>query len=157
MALAIEIPGTGELRLEHLVLDYNGTLAIDGCLIAGVADRLRSLARTLQVHVVTADTFGRAQAELGDVPCNLSVLPPGDQDARKLAYIRALDVGRVVAIGNGRNDRAMIEAAALGIAVVQAEGAAVETMLAADVVVSSVLDALDLLATPLRLKATLRR
>jgi soluble P-type ATPase len=51
----------------------------------------------------------------------------------------------------------MIEAAALGIAVVQAEGAAVETLLAADVAVASVLDALDLLAAPLRLAATLRR
>jgi soluble P-type ATPase len=155
--LAIEVPGTGELRLEHLVLDYNGTLAIDGHLIAGVADRLRRLAQTLRVHVVTADTFGQAQAELAGAPCSVSVLAPGNQDVRKLEYIRALGVDRVVAVGNGRNDRAMIEAAALGIAVVQAEGAAVETLLAADVAVASVLDALDLLAAPLRLAATLRR
>jgi len=155
--LVVEIPGTGELRFGHLVLDYNGTLAIDGNLITGVADRLRGLAPALQVHVVTADTFGRAQAELVGLPCILSVLPPGDQDVRKLEYIRALGAEQVVAIGNGRNDRAMIEAAALGIAVIQAEGTAVETLLAADVVVSSVLDALDLLAAPLRLVATLRR
>ena len=155
--LAIEIPGAGALRLEHLVLDYNGTIALDGGLIVGVADRLRALAQTLQAHVVTADTFGRAHAELVGLPCTLSVLPPGDQDVRKLEYIRALGVDRVVAIGNGRNDRAMIEAAALGIAVIQGEGAAVGTVLAADVAVSSVLDALDLLAAPLRLVATLRR
>ncbi len=85
------------------------------------------------------------------------MLPPGEQDERKLEYVRALDANRVVAIGNGRNDRAMIEAAALGIAVIQVEGAAVETLLAADIAVSSVLDALDLLASPLRLAATLRR
>ena len=117
MALAIEVPGAGELRLEHLVLDYNGTLAVDGGLIAGVADRLHRLARTLQVHVVTADTFGRARSGLAGLPCTLSVLPPGEQDARKLEYVRALGAERVVAIGNGRNDRAMIGAAALGIAV----------------------------------------
>ena len=155
--LAIEVPGAGELRLEHLVLDYNGTLAVDGRLIAGVADRLRGLAKTLQVHVVTADTFGQARIGLAGLPCALSVLPPGEQDERKLEYVRALDADRVVAIGNGRNDRAMIEAAALGIAVIQVEGAAVETLLAADIAVSSVLDALDLLASPLRLAATLRR
>jgi soluble P-type ATPase len=155
--LAIGIPGAGELRLEHLVLDYNGTVALDGGLIAGVADRLRALAKTLQVHVVTADTFGRARIDLAGLPCALSVLPPGEQDGRKLEYVRALGAQRVVAIGNGRNDRAMVEAAALGIAVVQAEGAAVETVLAADIAVTSVLDALDLLAAPLRLVATLRR
>jgi soluble P-type ATPase len=154
--IAIDIPGVREMRLEHLVPDYNGTAAVDGALIAGVAERLRALSARLQVHVVTADRLGRAQAELAGLPCTLCVLPPGEQDVRKLEYVERIGAGRVVAIGNGRNDRAMLEVAALGVVVVQAEGAAIETLLAADVVVSSVVDALDLLASPLRLAATLR-
>jgi soluble P-type ATPase len=50
----------------------------------------------------------------------------------------------------------MLKEAALGIGVIQAEGAAVEAILAADLVTTSVLDALDLLIHPLRLTATLR-
>ena len=60
------------------------------------------------------------------------------------------------AAGNGRNDRKMLKAAALGIAVIQREGAAAETVAAADVVSSSILDALELLQNPKRLLATLR-
>ena len=35
--IAVDIPGYGPLRLEHLVMDYNGTLAVDGEIAAGVA------------------------------------------------------------------------------------------------------------------------
>lgn len=152
----LDIPGYGALRLEHLVLDYNGTLAYDGILIGGVRERLIALATELKIHVITADTFGKASAALRGVPCDLSILPPQDQDAGKLAYIERLGCNVTAAIGNGRNDRLMLKAAALGIAVIQQEGSSSETLVAADVITGSVLDALDLLAHPLRLVATLR-
>jgi soluble P-type ATPase len=50
----------------------------------------------------------------------------------------------------------MLEAAALGIAVVQREGAAVATVGNADIVCTSILDALALLRHTRRLVATLR-
>jgi soluble P-type ATPase len=50
----------------------------------------------------------------------------------------------------------MLKEAILGIAVIQEEGAAVESLVAADIVTRSILDALDLLLRPLRLTATLR-
>ena len=50
----------------------------------------------------------------------------------------------------------LLKAAALGIAVVQEEGAAAETMMAADVVSPDIVSALNLLVSPLRLVATLR-
>ena len=61
-----------------------------------------------------------------------------------------------MAVGNGRNDRLMLKEAALGIAVLQAEGAAAEALLAADVVAPDILAALDLLLAPEGLIATLR-
>ncbi|MEJ2699852.1 MAG: ATPase P [Desulfuromonadales bacterium] len=154
--LHITIPGYGNLRLRHLVLDFNGTLACDGRLLPGVRERLDLLAETLKIHVLTADTFGRATKEMSAIPCELAVLPPENQDGAKRRYLEPLGPEAVVAVGNGRNDRGMLEAAALGLAVVQAEGAAVETILAADVVVPDILAALDLLAKPMRLTATLR-
>lgn len=35
-----DIPNFGSLALEHLVLDFNGTLAIDGKIQDGVTDKL---------------------------------------------------------------------------------------------------------------------
>ena len=154
--LEIAIPGSKDLQLEYLVLDYNGTLACDGELIEGVGDCLKALAEDLQIHVVTADTFGKAQSGLEGLPCELVVLPAERQDAGKLAYIRRLGAGKTACVGNGRNDRLMLKEAALGIAVVQHEGAAADTLLAADVVCPNVVSALELLTSPLRLKATLR-
>ena len=150
------IPGFGTLELEHLVLDYNGTLACDGVLIDGVRGRLEHLAQDLRVHVVTADTFGKARQALAGLPCGLTVLPVENQDAGKLAYVERLGAERCACIGNGRNDRLMLKAAALGIAVIGREGSAAETLAAAQVVATHINDALDLLLNPLRLTATLR-
>ena len=154
--LAIEIPDYGLLRLHHLVLDFNGTMACDGVLLAGVAPLLNELAAKLQIHVLTADTFGRAASQLAGLPCRLTVLPPENQAAGKQQYVRRLGASQTVCIGNGRNDRLMLKEAALGIAVVQAEGAAVETLLAADVATPTLVEALRLLTHPRRLVATLR-
>lgn len=154
--LKIEIPGSGELRLEHLVLDYNGTIAIDGILIVGVKTRLTRLSEHLRIHVVTADTFGSTRSGLAGIRCELSILDVDRQAARKLEYVKRLGRGATVAVGNGRNDRLMLSGAALGIAVIQKEGASSVALRSADVVTHDILDALDLLAKPKRLTATLR-
>ncbi len=153
----IEIPGHEQpLRLSHLVLDYNGTIACDGLLISGVRDRLESLSSSLEIHILTADTFGTVREALSGIPCRFSIIPREDQAQAKLSYVERLGLDRSVCIGNGRNDRLMLERAALGAAVMQTEGVAIEAVLAADVVVVDILDALDLLLHPLRLTATLR-
>src|SRR5262245_66078052 len=119
--LEIDIPGYRVLRLEHLVLDYNGTLARDGELLDGVRDRLGAIAGTLHIHILTADTFGKARAQLVGVPCALSVLPVEDQDRRKLEYIQRLGPETTVCVGNGRNDRLMLQEAGSGLAGCKAE------------------------------------
>ncbi len=59
--ITIEIPGRAALRLEHLVTDFNGTIAAGGQLLAGVAERLVALSEQLHLTVVTADTYGRVR------------------------------------------------------------------------------------------------
>ncbi len=154
--LEINIPGYKILRFEYLVLDYNGTIACDGMLIDRVNDRLLTLSKDLKIHILTADTFEKAQSELVDIPCELSILPINDQDKAKFEYVQRLGLDSTVCIGNGRNDRLMLKDALLGIAVVLEEGAAIETLDAADLVCTNVCSALDLLLNPLRLVATLR-
>ena len=154
--IEVDIPGYKMLSLEHLVLDHNGTLAVDGILVPGVKACLIKLSQDLKVHVITADTFGKARAQLEGIPCQLSILARDDQDIGKLAYIKDLDPNRCVCIGNGRNDRLMLQRAALGMAVILDEGAAAQTLQAADVVCAGIVPALELLLNPLRLTATLR-
>ena len=154
--IPIAIPDFGDLELHNLVTDYNGTLAVDGVVLSGVAKRLKALANDITIHVVTADTDGLAREQLAGLPVQLTIIPPDDQANAKLHFIRALDVEKVVALGNGRNDRKGIAAAALGIAVIQEEGGAADTIIYADIIATSILDALDLLANPNRIKATLR-
>ena len=154
--IEVNIPGWKALRLQYLVLDFNGTLAVDGDLIAGVSERLNHLSSMLSVHVVTADTFGKAAAQLEGVSCRLSVLPADGQDTAKLAYVNELGAEGTACIGNGRNDRLMLAGAALGIAVVLQEGASSQSLAAADIVCRDIHSALDLLTHPLRLTATLR-
>lgn len=154
--IEISIPGYGRLHFKYLVLDYNGTLAVDGECAPGVKCALRALARDLEIHVLTADTFGKVKTQLEGVPCSLSVLPLEQQDAGKRDYVKKLGPRHTVCMGNGRNDRLMLKEAALGVAVVLREGAAVETILSADVVCTDILSALELLTNHLRLTATLR-
>jgi soluble P-type ATPase len=152
----IDVPGFRRLQLKQLVSDYNGTLAVDGKLLPGVAEAFAALAGRLEIHVITADTFGLARSELAGLLMELHITPVAEQAQTKLAFVNSLGAEAVVAIGNGRNDRLMLEAAALGIAVIQREGAAGEALARADVVAPSILDALDLLREPKRLIATLR-
>jgi len=154
--ITVDIPGYGALELAHLVMDYNGTLAVDGLLEDGVPEMLVTLADRLTIHVVTADTFGRAAEQLRNTPAELTILPPGAQDRAKQTFVESLGASHTVAIGNGRNDRMMLAAARLGIAVILQEGAAWDTLAAADVVCRGIVSALELLTNPKRLIATLR-
>jgi soluble P-type ATPase len=157
--IEIAVPGYNEnspLQIKHLVLDYNGTLACDGNLLPGVKEYLKSLSENLQIHVLTADTFGNVSSSLEGVPCKLFVLSSKNQEIGKLEYVEGLGCEHTVCIGNGRNDRLMLKAAALGIAVILEEGASVEAVMSADIVCTSILSALELLTKPLRLTATLR-
>ncbi|MFO7890505.1 MAG: HAD hydrolase family protein [bacterium] len=155
--IEITIPGDRDYQLHYLILDYNGTLAVDGYLIEGVMQRLSALSAKIDIHVITADTFGRARAGLKGLSCTLSILVSDNQTEKKAEYIQKLGLEKVICIGNGSNDSQMIKKACLGIAVMQAEGISSESLQSADIVCCSILDALDLLLHPKWLIAVKRR
>lgn len=155
--LALPAAGTGApppaVTLARLLLDFTGTLSKDGRLIDGVAPRIKSLAEHIRITVLTADTFGTAEEALAGLPIEFQRIETGRD---KVAYLKRIGAEHTIAIGNGRNDVGMVQAAAIGIAVAGPEGAAGELIVAANVVVTDICNALDLVAEPLRLKATLR-
>jgi len=149
----VDLPGRAPMTLARLVLDMNGTTSRDGNLLPGVADRIRDLATRIRITVLTADTFGLAESSWANLPVHVEIIKTGD-DKRK--RIEELGAESLVAIGNGRNDVEMVKAAAIGIAVIGPEGASGELLRSADVVTNNIDEALDLVAKPVRLKATLR-
>jgi len=155
--IELTIPGRGEYNLKHLVMDVNGTLALDGILLEGVARRLGLLRDRLTLHLLTADTHGR-QTFIDEI-LNLQAvrLKPGHELEQKAEFVRSLGAQQVVAIGQGANDAGMLKTAVLGICVMSTEGVAVESLLAADLFMPDILSALDLFDKPLRLIASLRK
>ena len=153
----LTISGRDDLQLHHLLLDMNGTLTTDGLLIEGVAKRLEQLKSKLNIHLLTADTFGtgaRVSEKLGIEMFTVSV-DNGGYD--KADFAAALEPSGAIAIGNGYNDRDMFKQAQLSIAVIGQEGCCIAALLNADIAVNNINDALDLLNNPLRLTASLRR
>ena len=155
--IEIKIPGFATFQFEHLVLDVNGTIAKDGQLIEGVSELLAELRARIQVHMITADTHGNQESIDAILSLSAIRILTSNQAQAKLDYVERLGAGKVAAIGNGANDSAMLERAALGIFVIGPEGSAVEALLKADVVVPNICSALELLTHPKRLIATLRR
>ncbi len=154
--LKVTIPGAEVLALEHIVLDYNGTMACDGSLIPGVEKRLNLLAELLHVHIITADTFGFCRTACRGIKGYIHILSAARGGPEKEGYIQTLGAEKVVAIGNGANDALMLVRAALGIAVIGPEGTAARAVQAADIIARDINTALDMLLNPKRLIATLR-
>jgi soluble P-type ATPase len=149
----IDIPQRGMIELYHAVFDVNGTLAIDGMPIAGVVDRLQALGEQLSLHALTAGTHGNI-AELEHVlGLPLQMITTGVEKTR---YVEQLGPAHVIAFGNGMNDVGMLRLAAIGVAILAGEGAAMDALQAADVLALGPVDAIDLVLNPIRLVATLR-
>ena len=153
--LSIKIPGREELTLNHLILDYNGTIAEDGEIIEGIRPRLAELAKELSIYVITADTHGTAAKKCEGLPLQVLTFP-----TTEVGKIKAEETGKmeggVITIGNGFNDIQMSDAADLSICVIGREGCCGALLAHTDVVVTSIEDALDLLLKTGRLRATLR-
>ncbi|MBN1630994.1 MAG: HAD family hydrolase [Thermoleophilia bacterium] len=150
------IPGRRTYEIEHVVFDLNGTLGRDGALWNGVSERIERLKDIVHLAIVTADTHGGA-SHIGEaLGIDTIILEPGIQAEQKRDLVSQLGADRTVTIGNGANDVLMLQESAIGICVVGPEGACGAALVAADVVVTDICLALDLLLHPRRIAATLR-
>ncbi|WP_022670676.1 HAD family hydrolase [Hippea alviniae] len=154
--IEVHIPSYGVLKLKKAVFDFNGTLANSGVLVDSVKNAMDELSKSLKIYVLTGDTFSSASSQLEILPCDIVIAPKENQREFKKSFIYELGCSDVVAIGNGRNDAEMLKSAALGIAVDNGEGIAVQTLLSADIVVYGIDSVFELLLNPTKLIATLR-
>lgn len=155
--LKIEVPGQQTLEIENIVFDLDGTLTVDGRIHPKTKDRINLLARRTTIYVLDDDSRGQAQDVLKKVKAQIVRIEDVNVEDAKTAFVRKIGAEHTVAVGNGHSDRLMVHEASLGICVLSREGTSSETIQNADIVFSSILDALDFLSRPLRQKATLRR
>ena len=153
--IKIEIPGWGNMDVENMILDLNGTIATDGKIPPEVKEKINSLSKRIKIYVLTADTQGTAGEEVRGMSAELITIPDVASKEGKLEFLNNVSPETTVAIGNGNNDQLILKEAALGIAVLGDEGMSVSTLKDADMVVKNISHALDLFLKPKRLFATL--
>lgn len=152
--MKLEIPGEKKpLVIDSLILDLNGTLAIDGILIEGVAERIQALQEIVKLFLFTGDTHGNARKIADELGLEVRITKGADE---KASEAMKLTPETCATIGNGKIDEKLFKLVRLSIATLQAEGVHLDTLLAADIVVPSINDALDLFLHEARLIATLR-
>lgn len=157
--IIIPIPGFGKRKIHVIVTDYTGTLAYGGKLALGVYQRLFRLRDMVDLHVITADSFGTAETELAGIVSPYK-LREEHHDLEKENYAKQFQADHVAAFGNGNNDRLMLRAirdgGGLAIAVDNGEGCALDAMNNSHIYIAGAANALDLLLDKTRCKATLR-
>ena len=154
--ISVSIPGWGDLDIEYLVVDYNGTCAFDGKLREGVKDVMEKVSRYIKVFIITADSYGNIDNEGSTIGFSIIKVGKDGSGKEKARIIKELGPEKVVAIGNGANDAMMLKEAALGIGVVGREGCSALILKEADLIVNDVADAIGVILHPERLVATLR-
>ena len=154
--IPIEIPGWGNMEVENIVLDMNGTLATDGRIPGELKTKIQALAQKAKIYILTADTQGTASEEVKGLEVELVKIEEEESTSGKFDFLKTINPEKTVVLGNGNNDHLILKEAGLGIGVLGEEGMAVSAMNDADLVVKNISDGLDLLMKPKRLVATLR-
>ena len=154
--ISVSIPGWGDLVIEYLVIDFNGTCAFDGKLKEGVKEMLEKVSRYIKVFIITADSYDNVDNETNIIGFKVLNVKKENSGNEKAKIVKELGPEKVVAIGNGANDALMLREAALGIGVIGEEGCANALIKEADLVVKSIIDAFNIILHPERIVATLR-
>jgi soluble P-type ATPase len=162
--ITLQIPGFGDRHIQRLLADYDGTLSCRGEAADDVKQRLTELAVALDIHILTGDKKAKRDDCFGKLPVKIHILSSDDQDVQKREYLneylKQFNPAGVTVIGNGNNDRLLMEAAKSGgglcFAVLNGEGCSIEVLTHAHLLVRNVTEALDLLLNPDLCAATLR-
>ena len=151
----IVVAGYGSLELKNVVLDLNGTVTESGDFIPGVLEDLEALrAEGFKIYILSGDTRGNLGQTFEHASGIEAVVTKTAQEKR--TFVESIGPEHTVCVGNGNIDVEMFKVAKLSICTVQAEGATTKAMLQADVVVTHVKHAMEILLDPDKLIATLR-
>jgi len=149
-----KVPHGEKLEIDTIVLDLNGTLSIRGLIPKGVKSRVKILhERGFKVILLTGDQRGTASKICSYLGIEYKVAQTAAEKEKEM-----LKLGKnCAAIGNARIDIGTFKHAKLSILTLQAEGIHVDALKYVQIIVPSILDALDLFIDQNSLCATLRK
>ena len=155
--ISIQRPGMESLDIHFVLIDFEGTLAMDGRVHPKAKDKVNLLSKRATITILTKSNREKVEKTLTKMKVEILYVTEGDSSQQKLNALQRLGAHQTAVIGNGLDDVRIMEQAGLGMCVIGKEGASAEAMAKADLVVTHVLDALDFLLKPLRQRATLGR
>lgn len=154
--LIYKIPGREDIKIENIVLDYNGTIAVDGKILDGVKQLLSKLKNHANIYILTADTYGTVEEECSNIGGEVLTFPKENAGESKKDIVKKLGGEKTLCVGNGFNDIPMFKESILSIAVLEGEGACGKLLVHADIVTRSIIEALEIILNKNKMKATLR-
>jgi len=155
--ISIQRPGMESLDIHFVLIDFEGTLAMDGRVHPKAKDKVNLLSKRATIYILTKGNREKVEETLRKMKAEILYVTEGDSSQQKLNVLQRLGPHQTAVIGNGFDDVQIMEQAGLGMCVIGKEGSSPEAVAKADLVVTSVLDALDFLLRPLRQGATLGR
>ena len=155
--ISIQRPGMESLDIHFVLIDFEGTLAMDGRVHPKAKDKVNLLSKRATIYILTKSNREKVEETLRKMKAEILYVAEGDSSQQKLNVLQRLGPHQTAVIGNGLDDGQIMEQAGLGMCVIGKEGSSAEAMAKADLVVTHVLDALDFLLKPLRQRATLGR
>ncbi len=147
--------GVGEINLDTIILDLNGTLAVGGKIVDGVIPRIKKLQEYgYKIMLFTGDQRGTAPEQARDMDIDVVITK---DTIEKSNAAKKYNPSTTVAIGNARIDIGTFENAKVRIATLQKEGIHAGILGHVDMIVPSINDALDLLIDVDAFNATMRK
>ncbi len=152
--MLIKGPNNSELFIETIVLDLNGTLAVNGKVSEETKSRILKLkSMAYRLVLISGDIRGNASVIAEDLEIELFL---GANSQEKAEQMQQFDKDKTAAIGNARIDIGTFDNAAISIATLQSEGIHSGIINHVDLIVPSIDDALNLFIDIKSLEATLR-
>ena len=158
----ILVPNYGVLHLKNVLFDLNGTIQFDGKISTDLKEKIKRLKEEYDVYLISADTRGNLEEIANDLGVSYikikvdKIKTANESEAKKNELIQ-LGKENTVAIGNGNNDSLMLKNAILGIIIIGSEGAAINSLLNADVILPDPISTVDFLLDEEKIIATLRK
>ena len=149
-----QVPEVGEIEINTIVFDLNGTLQVNKQIPEGVRERLAKLNELgFKLVFFSGDARGNAVDIAADLGMEFVKTVNG---AEKEAAFLKYDSETTAAVGNARIDIGKFKHAKLSIATLQAEGIHTGILQYVDVVVPSIIDALNFFLDEGTFKGTMR-